>query len=381
MPKIRDLPGLDNGITGLETVPLVNTNDETVQTSSYRFKYNFLSTNTNVWYVTCYSTDSGNNTTTLAGFEFYEKGQLIPFNQILSIEFDRDPPISSTGDINHLIDGDPDTYFTFQENFSQIGCFKITFNDNVRIDQVNIVAPSISSGVPIGQLPNSISVDTGAYYVPNNTPEYYFQEVGFTDWTLGETKSFVSPPIVIPFDPLRFIVQSSVVPPVDYFLTDVVDSTGVTTIRMIHPFIRAESYSELMNTSGNSDNPINSSKSDVEFKIDTHKSVTLIANGDFDLSGMFYTNGNNYAITKVVCVPNGTNASIYIYSSNLMYPGRGLDPYQVGVEKTFFNVSETHTVTLVPDGFTTIIDMAPLVIPPKSKVTIMEYAEDALLVY
>ncbi len=389
MPRITELPPLNpNELTGNESIAVVQ-DGTTVQSKIYRARYSRMLPLTNEYTIGMRSYE-GNGYTSFAEMKFYQNGVEIPSTSIISIEFVGTPPLSLTGSLESVIDGDPETYVRFQYDINRSDTLiKVIFNSaDIVVDEIRVTAPSLASGVSMLECPSFLFLISGEI---GDNMQYSFNTYDNPSndwedaWTPGQTKTVISPELLSnPYVPLMQV--SSVTPPsIPQVYAGVQNCDNI-----IFKFPRVavdvrQRVGSIPGVTGANGLPVKLGSATMEIEVLAHRENTAViyANGipaDNTLSqSSFYQFDSAYTANTLVFRNNGTSDVTLILVPGNQFTDDLYSPLHS--KKTLINTSPNYNVTLDVSAFATVIGSGNLVVPPLSVVHFMEYADGEIAVW
>lgn len=390
MPRISELPQIQTiGLHGNELLPIVDSG-VTSRTSVMDIRYEPLSHGSSSLYNLTLLSYQPDGYTSLAGIKLYQNGVEIPPSAIIGLSFVGPIPTILTGSLANLIDGDPNTYirFQFDTNLFTTQIQVQLDNGQYRVDELAVLAPPVGSGVDVAECPNYIVVETAVG--ENNLGGsnnflyafYDFEDVNSNDWinwTLGEEKILKSPKLLTSYDRLGFRIRSIQNQAFPRYMAPIFEGKDVRRISISAPYIFREGSSQTTINPIPGDDTTKVTIEEVDFEIRSHKKVVTIITESVDINDAFLFGQENHATEMFICNGGATDITLNIAVSTSFSVAPRINPLYA--KRTVVNASATNTVTLNLASFTTVIDSAPLVIPPKGSVNFMEYAEGSIVVW
>lgn len=374
MPRITQLPPQSGFMHGNESLVIVN-NDVTEQQKAYKLKYEQLTANTNGYVLTALSDIQ---ITTIAEVSFWQNGIQIPTSSILNLFWIDEAPTVTSGTLENLIDGDPNTYITFDVGAVGYATIGINFNNgNINVDEVRITAANVASGTPLEQAPSYMTFNASTALGGNSA--YYFDNFwGAGNIALGETKITTAPTLVTPSTPIS-VELAALSGPTGY--NTVLSAANLSRLILRSPHMRVVGNNQLTrDVSGGEGDPINLAYAEIGFELQPYKSHIVTIFGTTAIDGSFLFTSDNYISNFFIVNSNSGPATLTLSPTD--------DPTaiwnQIGVKRTVFNVHATDSVTLDVTAFgsnVTLVDGVTLVIPPNGSLSYLEYVQGSILVW
>lgn len=384
MPRVSQLPQLPLGaLLGGETIPVVQ-DGQTVKSSIYDIRHSPMFPNTNTYEIETLSYEE-NGFTSIAEIKFYQNGVEIPSTNIVDIQFSGTAPLSLTGALGNVIDGNPATYVRFQYDVNTWDTFiTVTFNSsNFRVDEVRVTAPDSGSGVNLTEVPAYIVVraaGTGANLQYSFADYDDSSSIWETPWAYSEERTVLAPTLLVN----AFAPQLQVYSVDTQFENSVyVESESCTSVLLRIPNV----YAEVQDTTGNifgavdaNGLPVKLGTSTVEIEALTHRenAALLTAGQILDQASFYQFNGNYSANTFYLRNLSGADTTITVIPGN-QFTNSKLSP--LSSRKTIINTSATYNMTLDVSAFGTVIGSSALTVPPLGIVHFIEYIDDEIAIW